>query len=235
VEEIRVEILEKQPLTGAAADIGVVADLIPHAFAIISLLTPIDRIELDSEAPLQVGRHEGMQGQRESYAQMRGTFTYKGRRVRLVIDAGKGVEDAKWIKLSGEKRERGRSPFYKFDFGRGEAVDGTQSTVRAAVRRIREPGVADNAHLTMLRHVIEKRRPAVGILSIREALRANQRIRDLEAMASQLLERGEAVEYALGTRPAFAAAAHADLPTNQRSSASKTREMSANPAQRRVG
>ncbi|HKW73488.1 MAG TPA: GAF domain-containing protein, partial [Candidatus Dormibacteraeota bacterium] len=39
VEEIRIEILEEQPLTGAAADIGVIADLIPHAFAIISLLT----------------------------------------------------------------------------------------------------------------------------------------------------------------------------------------------------
>src|SRR5205814_2516546 len=93
------------------------------------------------------------------------------------------------------------------DFGKGEAIDGTQSTVRAAVRRIREPGVPDNAHLTMLRHVIEKRRPAVGILSIREALRANQRIRDLEAMAGELLARGESVEYALGTRPPFATAA----------------------------
>ena len=204
VGEIRVEILEEQPLTGAAADIGVVADLIPHAFAIVSLFTPIDRIELDPEAPLQVGRHEGMEGRRESYAQMRGSFMHKGRRVGLVIDAGKGVENAKWIKLSGEKRQRGRSPFYKFDFGKGEAIDGTQSTVRAAVRRIREPGVPDNAHLTMLRHVIEKRRPAVGILSIREALRANQRIRDLEAMAGELLARGESVEYALGTRPAFA-------------------------------
>ena len=59
VEEIRVEILEEQPLVGAAADIGVIADLIPHAFAIISLLTPIDRIHLDAETPLMVGRHEG--------------------------------------------------------------------------------------------------------------------------------------------------------------------------------
>ena len=49
VEEIRIEILEEQPLVGAAADIGVIADLIPHAFAIISLLTPIDRIQLDED------------------------------------------------------------------------------------------------------------------------------------------------------------------------------------------
>src|SRR5207245_1938863 len=60
VEEIRIEILEEQPLTGAAADIGVIADLIPHAFAIISLLTPIDRIKLDATSPLLIGRHEGL-------------------------------------------------------------------------------------------------------------------------------------------------------------------------------
>jgi GAF domain-containing protein len=204
VEEIRVEILEEQPLTGAAADIGVVADLIPHAFAILSLFTSIDRVELDRETPLLVGRHASMQGSRESYARLSAGFPYRGRRVRLVVDVGKGVENAKWIRLSGEKRERGRSPFYKFDFGKGEAIDGTQSTVRAATRRIREPGVPDNAHLSMLRHVLEKRRPAVGILSIREALRANQRIRDLEDMAGTLLANAECEEYPLGSRPAFA-------------------------------
>ncbi|TMB86405.1 MAG: GAF domain-containing protein [Chloroflexi bacterium] len=203
VEEIRIEILEEQPLVGAAADIGVVADLIPHAFAIISLLTPIDRIRLDAEAPLLVGRHEGLTGQRESYARMNSTFQNRGRSVRLVIDVGKGAENAKWIKLSGERRAGGRSPSYKFDFGKGEAIDGTQATVRAAVRRIREPGVPDNAHLNMLRHVIEKRHPAVGILSIREAIRANQRVRELEAMAVELLARGEWTSYAVGTRPAF--------------------------------
>ena len=203
VEEIRIEILEEQPLTGAAADIGVIADLIPHAFAIISLLTPIDRIHLDAETPLAVGRHEGMVGQRESYARVNSTFQNRGRSVRLIIDVGKGAENAKWIKLSGERRAGGRSPSYKFDFGRGEAIDGTQATVRAAVRRIREPGVPDNAHLNMLRHVIEKRHPAVGILSIREAIRANQRVRDLEAMAVDLLARGEVTSYAIGTRPAF--------------------------------
>jgi hypothetical protein len=53
--------------------------------------------------------------------------------------------------------------------------------VRAAVRRIREPGVPDNAHPTMLRHLIETRHPAVGVLSIRETIRANQRISELEA------------------------------------------------------
>jgi GAF domain-containing protein len=209
VEEIRIEILEEQPLTGAAADIGVIADLIPHAFAIISLLTPIDRIKLDAESPLLIGRHEGLTGQRESYARMNATFQYQGRRVRLVVDVGKGAENAKWIKLSGEKRAAGRSPSYKFDFGKGEAIDGTQATVRAAVRRIREPGVPDNAHLNMLRHVIEKRHPAVGILSIREAIRANQRVRELEAMAVELLERGQWSSYALGARPVFDASANA--------------------------
>ena len=208
VEEIRIEILEEQPLTGAAADIGVIADLIPHAFAIISLLTPIDHIHLDADSPLLVGRHEGLKGQRESYARMNGSFPYHGRLVRLVIDVGKGAENAKWIKLIGERRAGGRSPSYKFDFGRGEAIDGTQATVRAAVRRIREPGVPDNAHLNMLRHVIEKRHPAVGILSIREAIRANQRVRDLEAMAVDLLARGQWTGYSIGSRPNFDAAPH---------------------------
>jgi GAF domain-containing protein len=203
VEEIRIEILEEQPLAGAAADIGVIADLIPHAFAIISLLTPIDHIHLDAEAPLLVGRHEGLEGQRESYARMNATFPNRGREVRLVIDVGKGAENAKWIKLIGERRAGGRAPSYKFDFGKGEAIDGTQATVRAAVRRIREPGVPDNAHLNMLRHIIEKRHPAVGILSIREAIRANQRVRDLEGMAVDLLARGQWTSYPLGSRPAF--------------------------------
>ena len=138
---------------------------------------------------------------------MNSHFDYQGRAVRLVIEVGKGAENAKWIKLSGEKRAAGRSPSYKFDFGKGEAIDGTQATVRAAVRRIREPGVPDNAHLNMLRHVIEKRHPAVGILSIREAIRANQRVRDLEAMAVELLAREEWTSYALGSRPAFEASA----------------------------
>jgi hypothetical protein len=218
VEEIRIEILEEQPLTGAAADIGVIADLIPHAFAIISLLTPIDHIHLDPDSPLLVGRHEGMQGQRESYARMNGSFPYHGRSVRLVIDVGKGAENAKWIKLSGERRSGGRSPSYKFDFGRGEAIDGTQATVRAAVRRIREPGVPDNAHLNMLRHVIEKRHPAVGILSIREAIRANQRVRDLEAMAVDLLARGQWTGYAIGSRPAFEASQPQAAPVQARTS-----------------
>ncbi len=203
VEEIRIEILEEQPMVGAAADIGVIADLIPHAFAIISLLTAIDRIKLDDESPLMVGRHEGLTGQRESYARVNASFHHQGRPVKLVIDVGKGADNAKWIKLSGERRAAGRSPSYKFDFGKGEAIDATQATVRAAVRRIREPGVPDNAHLNMLRHVIEKRHPAVGILSIREAIRANQRVRELEAMAVDLLARGEWTSYAVGTRPAF--------------------------------
>jgi GAF domain-containing protein/predicted dehydrogenase len=204
VEEIRIEILEAQPLAGAAADIGVIADLVPHAFAIISLFTPIERVRLDDSAPLLIGRHDSLKGQRESYARIDATFPYQGRSVRLVIDVGKGVENAKWIRLSGERRLSGRRPFYKFDFGNGEAIDGTQSTVRAAVRGIREPGVPDNAHLTMLRHVIEKQRPAVGILSIREAIRANQRVRELESLAGELLARHRWTPYALGSRPHFA-------------------------------
>src|SRR5205085_4319688 len=80
VEEVRVEILEEQPLTGAAADIGVIADLIPHAFAIISLLTPIDRIKLDAESPLLIGKHKGLTGQRESDARMNASFEYQGRK-----------------------------------------------------------------------------------------------------------------------------------------------------------
>src|SRR5215813_10733895 len=204
VREIRIEILEAQPLTGAAAEIGVIADLVPHAFAIISLLTPIDRIRLDAEAPLLLGRHEPSQGGRETYARLNATFAHQGNQVRFIIDVGKGVEDAKWIKLSGERRLSGRSPFYKFDFAKGEAIDGTQSTVRAAVRKIREPGVPDTAHFTMLRHVIEKRRPAVGILSIREAIRANQRILELESMADELLAGRRFTKYAVGSRPEFA-------------------------------
>jgi GAF domain-containing protein len=204
VQEVCIEILEAQPLAGAAADIGVVADLLPHALAITSLLTPIDRLQLDAEAPLLVGRHDGAPGERETYARLSATFPYRNRTVRLVVDVGKGVEDAKWIRLSGERRVSGRSPFYKFDFANGEAIDGTQSTVRAAVRKIREPGVPDNAHLTMLRHVIERRHPAVGILSIREAIRANQRIREMEALAGELIAGGRACPYAVATRPAFA-------------------------------
>src|SRR5258708_19950237 len=38
VEEIRIEILEEQPLAGAAADIGVIADPLPPPFPIISPL-----------------------------------------------------------------------------------------------------------------------------------------------------------------------------------------------------
>src|SRR5260221_12570889 len=134
---------------------------------------------------------------------MNASFAYHGRSVRLVIEVGKGAENAKWIKLVGERRAAGRRPSYKFDFGKGEAIDGTQPTVRAAVRRIREPGVPDNAHLNMLRHVIEKRHPAVSILSIREAIRANQPVRQLEAMAVDLLARGQWTSYPLGSRPAF--------------------------------
>jgi hypothetical protein len=116
---------------------------------------------------------------------------------------GKGVTNAKWIKLSGARRMGGRRSFYKFDFAKGEAIDGTQSALRAATRPIRQPGVPDNAHLSMLRHVVEKKHPAVGILSIREALRANARIQELERMAAQIMQSGGAIPYTQAQRPAF--------------------------------
>lgn len=204
MEEIELELLEERPLTGAAAEIGIIADMLPHAFAILSLFTPIDRIQLAAESvPLALGRQEPLEGEQETYARLIATFPHQGRSVRLVINLGKGIENAKWVKLSGEKRPGGRRGFYKFDFGRGEAIDGTQTNLRAAVRRIREPGVPDNAHLTMLRHVIEKRHPAVGILAIREAIRSNQRIQEIQALASDLLARGEWTPYRQGQRPSF--------------------------------
>jgi GAF domain-containing protein len=213
VEEIEIELLEERPLSGAASEIGVIADMMPHAFAIISLLTPIDRITFSREAPakpgaplLAIGRCESPACERETYARLSTSFPYQDRTVRLVIDVGKGVENAKWIKLSGERRSGSRRSFYKFDFIRGEAIDGTQTNLRAAVRPIRQPGVPDNAHLTMLRQTIEKKHPAVGILAIREALRSNQRIQELEALASELLARGEWTPYRSGQRPEFARA-----------------------------
>jgi GAF domain-containing protein len=213
VEEIEIELLEERPLTGAASEIGVIADMLPHALAIISLFTPIDRITFARDAQatpgaplLSIGRREPLQGDRETYARLVTSFPYQSRTVRLVIDVGKGVENAKWIKLSGERRAGSRRSFYKFDFIKGEAVDGTQTNLRAAVRPIRQPGVPDNAHLTMLRHAIEKKHPAVGILAIREALRSNQRIQELEALTSELLARGAWTPYRQGQRPELARA-----------------------------
>lgn len=205
VEEIEIELLEARPLEGAAAEIGVIADLIPHAFAIVSLFTPIDRIRVaDDLDPLAIGRQEPLHGEKETYVRLNATFPHQGRTVRLVIIAGKGIEDSKWIKLSGERRSGGRRAFYKFDFIKGEAIDGTQTNLRAAVRHIREAGVPDTAHLAMLRHVIEKRHPAVGILAIREAIRSNQRIGDLVAMATEHLARGRWTTYVQGQRPNLA-------------------------------
>jgi hypothetical protein len=121
----------------------------------------------------------------------------------VTIDVGKGVANAKWIKLSGQRRMGGRRAFYKFDLSKGIAIDGTQSALSAATRPIRQPGVPDNAHLSMLRHVIEKKNPAVGILSIREAIRANARIQELERMAAELIASGQWTAYEQGRRPAF--------------------------------
>ena len=203
IEEVEIEILEEQPPTGSGAQIGMIADLIPHAFAILSLLTPLDRLTLAAHRPLQVARYQPLHSDHETYARLVGTFEHRGRQVRVTIDVGKGVVNAKSIKLSGERRMGGRRPFYKFDFTKGEAIDGTQSALRAATRPIRQPGVPDNAHLSMLRHVIEKKHPAVGILSIREALRANARIQQLEHTAADLIASGQWTPYEQGQRPPF--------------------------------
>ncbi|HLZ09763.1 MAG TPA: GAF domain-containing protein, partial [Chloroflexota bacterium] len=204
VDEIEIELLEEQPLVGAAAEIGIIADMIPHAFTIVSLFTPIDRIHLATDTtPLAIGRQEPVHGDKETYVRLVASFVHQGRTVRLIIVTGKGVENSKWIKLSGEQRAGGRRAFYKFDFGSGVAIDGTQTNLRAAVRPIREAGVPDSAHLSMLRHILEKRHPAVGILAIREAMRSNQRIQEIEALANGLLARGEWTPYQQGQRPDF--------------------------------
>lgn len=203
IEEVEIEILEEQPPGGSGAQIGMIADLIPHAFAILSLLTPLDHLKLATTDPLQIGKYQPEHSTHETYARLSGTFDHRGRDVRVTIDVGKGVTNAKWIKLSGSRRMGGRRSFYKFDFTRGEAIDGTQSALRAATRPIRQPGVPDNAHLSMLRHIVEKKHPAVGILSIREALRANARIQELERMATELLESGRWTPYEQGQRPDF--------------------------------
>jgi len=204
IEEVEIEILEEQVPSGSGAQIGMIADLIPHAFAILSLLTPLERLRLAPHNPLQIGRYEPRASEHETYARLVGSFDMHGRSVRVTIDVGKGVTNAKSIKLSGERRMGGRRSFYKFDFNKGEAIDGTQSALRAATRPIRQPGVPDNAHLSMLRHVVEKRHPAVGILSIREALRANARIQQLEQIAMELIAADTWIPYRQGQRPLFA-------------------------------
>lgn len=204
IEEVEIELLEEQsPAGGSGAQIGMIADLLPHAFAVLSLLTPLDKLQPAPRHPLQIGRFQPLASDRETYARLVGFFEHRGRPVRVTIDVGKGVANAKWIKLSGERHMGGRRPFYKFDLARGIAIDGTQSALRAATRPIRQPGVPDNAHLSMLRHVIEKKNPAVGILSIREAIRANARIQELERMATELLATGQWTPYEQGQRPSF--------------------------------
>lgn len=203
IEEVEIEILEEQPPGGSGAQIGMIADLIPHAFAVLSLLTPLDRLKPAPRQPLRIGCYEPKRSDHETYARLVGYFDHQGRQVRVTIDVGKGVMDSKWIKLIGERRMGGRRSFYKFDFIKGEAIDGTQSALRAATRPIRQPGVPDTAHLSMLRHVIEKKHPAVGILSIREALRANARIQQLEHMAADLMAAGKWTTYEQGQRPVW--------------------------------
>ncbi|GAC1406697.1 MAG: hypothetical protein NVSMB52_20200 [Chloroflexota bacterium] len=203
IEEVEIEIMEEQTPSGSGTQIGMIADLLPHAFAVLSLLAPLDNLILSSHHPLQLGRYQPIVSEYETYARLVGYFDHKGRKVRVTIDVGKGVADGKWIKLSGERRMGGRRPFYKFDLAKGVAIDGTQSALRAATRPIRQPGVPDNAHLSMLRHVIEKKNPAVGILSIRDAIRANARIQELERMSAQMLASGDWTPYEQGQRPAF--------------------------------
>jgi hypothetical protein len=43
----------------------------------------------------------------------------------------------------------------------------------------------------------------VGILAIREAMRSNQRIQELEVMAAELLHNNQWTPYEQGQRPAF--------------------------------
>jgi hypothetical protein len=203
IEEVEIELLEEQPPGGSGAQIGMIADLLPHAFAVLSLLTALDRVELAPNRPLQIGLYQPRASDLETYARLTGSFEHRGRPVRATIDVGKGVANAKWIKLSGQRRMGGRRAFYKFDLSKGIAIDGTQSALSAATRPIRQPGVPDNAHLSMLRHVIEKKNPAVGILSIREAIRANARIQELERMAAELIASGQWTAYEQGHRPAF--------------------------------
>jgi GAF domain-containing protein len=203
IEEVEIELLEEQPPGGSGAQIGMIADLIPHAFAVLSLLTPLDRVELAPNRALQIGMYQPQASEHETYARLTGSFEHRGRPVRVTIDVGKGVANAKWIKLSGQRRMGGRRAFYKFDLSKGVAIDGTQSALSAATRPIRQPGVPDNAHLSMLRHVIEKKNPAVGILSIREAIRANARIQQLERMAAELIAAGQWTPYEQGHRPDF--------------------------------
>jgi hypothetical protein len=203
VEEIEITLLEEQPLMGTAAEIGIIADMMPHAFAILSLFTPLDRLRLVDHLPLQIGCYQPAAADKETYVRLVGTYPHNGRDVRVIIDTGKGITNSKWIRLVGERPLSGRRTFYKFDFGKGEAVDGTQANLRAATRPIRQPGVPDNAHLTMLRHVIEKKHPAVGILHIREAMRSNLRIQELEEMAAKLRADGACVPYQQGQAPVF--------------------------------
>ncbi len=203
VDQIEIELLEEQPLAGTAAEIGIIADMMPHAFAILSLFTPLDRLRLDETLPLQIGCYQPPAADKETYARLVGYCQHAGRQVRVIIDAGKGITNSKWIRLVGERRQGGRRSFYKFDFGQGIAIDGTQANLRAATRPIRQPGVPENAHLTMLRHVIEKKHPAVGILAIREAMRSNQRIQELEELAATLRAAGSCTPYQQGRRPIF--------------------------------
>ena len=203
IEEIEIQVLEKQPPGGSGAQIGMIADLVPHAFAILSLFTPLDRLQFSGPNALHLGRYQPATTDKETFVRLYASFPHKGRQVRVIIDAGKGVVDAKWIKLSGARRMGGKRSFYKFDFGKGEAVDGTQTTVSAAIRHVRQPGVPDSAHISMLRHVIERKYPAVGILAIREAMRSNQRIQELEVLAAELLRSGQWTPYEQGQRPAF--------------------------------
>jgi hypothetical protein len=61
-----------------------------------------------------------------------------------------------------------------------------------------------NPHLSTLRHVLEKKRyPALGILSLREAIRLNQQVHALYGRATGPLAAGCVTTYPLVARPSF--------------------------------
>ena len=82
--------------------------MMPHAFAILSLFTPLDRLRLDETLPLQIGCYQPAAADKETYARLVGYFLHGGRQVRVIIDTGKGIATSKWIRLVGERRQSGR-------------------------------------------------------------------------------------------------------------------------------
>ena len=119
-----------------------------------------------------------------------------------MIDVGQGRRPTPSGSSSAARRaQRRQAQLLQVRLRQGRGDRRHAEHLRAATRPIRQPGVPDNAHLSMLRHVIEKKNPAVGILSIREAMRANARIQQLERLALELLAAGKWTPYEQGQRP----------------------------------